>query len=94
MRPVPYTLPASRDLAHWRSLVALNGWSVIRGGEGWAERVASEAWSALRCSGEGYVPTPLLLSRWLTERAGRPVYLKLESEQITGSFKARWRSIA
>lgn len=33
--------------------------------------------------------TPLIHSAWLTERAGFDVYLKLESLQVTGSFKAR-----
>lgn len=33
--------------------------------------------------------TPLLLSHHLSERVGGRVYLKLESEQHTGSFKAR-----
>lgn len=33
--------------------------------------------------------TPLVHSDWLTERAGVPVYLKLESMQETGSFKIR-----
>jgi len=33
--------------------------------------------------------TPLVHSDWLTERAGVPVYLKLESLQETGSFKIR-----
>ncbi len=34
-------------------------------------------------------PTPLRASLWLTRRADRPVYLKLESIQPTGSFKVR-----
>ncbi len=34
-------------------------------------------------------PTPLRLSRALSELAGTPVWLKLEVEQITGSFKVR-----
>ncbi len=33
--------------------------------------------------------TPLLYSNWLSEHCGGDVYLKLESEQVTGSFKAR-----
>ena len=33
--------------------------------------------------------TPLIYSSWLSEITGGKVYLKLESEQITGSFKAR-----
>lgn len=33
--------------------------------------------------------TPLVRSDWLSERAGGAVYLKLESLQVTGSFKAR-----
>ena len=33
--------------------------------------------------------TPLLYSNWLSEYCGGKVYLKLESEQITGSFKSR-----
>ena len=33
--------------------------------------------------------TPLLPSEWLSERAGRDVFLKLESLQVTHSFKAR-----
>lgn len=33
--------------------------------------------------------TPLLSSRTLTDRVGRPVYLKCESLQKTGSFKVR-----
>lgn len=33
--------------------------------------------------------TPLLYSTWLSEMTGGKVYLKMESEQITGSFKAR-----
>ncbi len=33
--------------------------------------------------------TPLLYSTWLSEITGGKVYLKMESEQITGSFKAR-----
>jgi threonine dehydratase len=33
--------------------------------------------------------TPLLYSAWLSEITGGKVYLKMESEQITGSFKAR-----
>lgn len=34
-------------------------------------------------------PTPLLKSRELSQRLGRPVYLKLESRNPTGSFKVR-----
>lgn len=33
--------------------------------------------------------TPLVRSRWLSEACGGEVWLKLESEQHTGSFKAR-----
>src|SRR5699024_6309416 len=33
--------------------------------------------------------SPLLYSQWLSEVCRGKVYLKLESEQITGSFKAR-----
>ena len=33
--------------------------------------------------------TPLLDSSWLSDLAGAPVRLKLESLQITNSFKAR-----
>jgi threonine dehydratase len=33
--------------------------------------------------------TPLVLSNWLSAQAGGPVYLKLESLQVTNSFKAR-----
>ncbi len=33
--------------------------------------------------------TPLIPAPWLTEQAGRPVYLKLENLQETGSFKIR-----
>ncbi|HKL17607.1 MAG TPA: threonine/serine dehydratase [Halalkalibaculum sp.] len=33
--------------------------------------------------------TPLLHSRWLSEQCKGNVYLKMESEQYTGSFKAR-----
>lgn len=33
--------------------------------------------------------TPLLYSSWLSAITGGKVYLKMESEQITGSFKAR-----
>ncbi len=38
----------------------------------------------------GYLPpTPLIHSRFLSARAGRDVRLKLETQQPTGSFKAR-----
>ena len=33
--------------------------------------------------------TPLIYSNWLSDYCNGDVYLKLESEQITGSFKAR-----
>ncbi len=33
--------------------------------------------------------TPMVRSAWLSERAGASVWLKLETEQVTGSFKAR-----
>ena len=33
--------------------------------------------------------TPLIYSHWLSEACNGDVYLKLENEQITGSFKAR-----
>lgn len=33
--------------------------------------------------------TPLLYSNWLSDHCNGDVYLKLENEQITGSFKAR-----
>ncbi len=33
--------------------------------------------------------TPLLYSNWLSDHCNGDVYLKLESEQVTGSFKAR-----
>src|SRR4051812_20861622 len=33
--------------------------------------------------------TPLIRSKWLSDIAGGDVYLKLENEQITGSFKLR-----
>jgi threonine dehydratase len=39
--------------------------------------------------GSDVVKTPLLESRELSDRAGGPVYLKLESLQRTGSFKIR-----
>lgn len=39
-------------------------------------------------------PTPTLLSPSLSERAGVPVYLKLESRQTTGAFKLRGASNA
>lgn len=35
------------------------------------------------------VRTPLVPSRWLSDRAGANVWLKLETAQVTGSFKAR-----
>ena len=35
------------------------------------------------------VPTPLRRSAALSELAGGDVYLKLESDQLTGSFKLR-----
>ena len=39
---------------------------------------------------ESYLPpTPLASSRFLSARAGREVWLKLETQQPTGSFKAR-----
>ncbi|MEZ5936383.1 MAG: hydroxyectoine utilization dehydratase EutB [Alphaproteobacteria bacterium] len=34
-------------------------------------------------------PTPVNLSKSLSERSGAPVYLKLEHHQVTGSFKIR-----
>ncbi len=39
--------------------------------------------------GEGVIRTPLILSEAASERAGRPVYLKLENLQRTGAFKVR-----
>jgi threonine dehydratase len=33
--------------------------------------------------------TPMVQSAWLAERSGANVWLKLETEQVTGSFKAR-----
>ena len=33
--------------------------------------------------------TPTLLSPWLSEQAGTPIYLKLENLQVLSSFKAR-----
>lgn len=33
--------------------------------------------------------TPLLYSHWLSDHCSGDVYLKMESEQVTGSFKAR-----
>jgi len=38
--------------------------------------------------GNDVLYTPLLYSHWLSEACGGDVFLKLESEQITGSFKA------
>lgn len=38
---------------------------------------------------DGIYKTPLLYSHWLSNVCDGDVYLKLESEQITGSFKAR-----
>ncbi|MDX1618380.1 MAG: threonine/serine dehydratase [Balneolaceae bacterium] len=38
---------------------------------------------------DGILQTPLLHSPWLSELNGGTVYLKMESEQYTGSFKAR-----
>jgi len=38
---------------------------------------------------ENIYQTPLLYSNWLSKYCDGEVYLKLESEQITGSFKAR-----
>lgn len=37
----------------------------------------------------GILHTPLLYSPWLSEACNGTVYLKMESEQYTGSFKAR-----
>jgi threonine dehydratase len=39
--------------------------------------------------GEHILKTPLIRSNWLSDACGGDVYLKLESEQHTGSFKAR-----
>lgn len=49
-----------------------------------------EAWRAVALLATCFRETPLMFSSWLSEEAGIPVYVKLESEQITGSFKARW----
>lgn len=38
---------------------------------------------------EDIFQTPLLYSNWLSDYCNGDVYLKLESEQVTGSFKAR-----
>lgn len=35
------------------------------------------------------IQTPLLYSHWLSKATGGQIYLKLENEQVTGSFKAR-----
>lgn len=51
--------------------------------------LAAHGWHALRWIGLGFRPTPLLRSTWLSALAGTDVYLKLESEQVTGAFKAR-----
>lgn len=37
----------------------------------------------------GILQTPLLHSRWLSKMSGGHVFFKMESEQYTGSFKAR-----
>ena len=47
-------------------------------------------------NGEGavqilYRKTPLVYSEPLSQACGRRVYLKMENEQLGGSFKVRWR---
>lgn len=39
--------------------------------------------------GHDILQTPLLYSNWLSDYCGGDVYMKMESEQVTGSFKAR-----
>lgn len=52
--------------------------------------LASLDFDRARCALEGLARvTPLLESPILSERVGRPVLLKLESLQVTGSFKVR-----
>ncbi len=46
-------------------------------------------WAAARRLAPILAPTPLRRSIWLERIAGRPVYLKLECVQPTGSFKVR-----
>ena len=54
-----------------------------------ARTLASHGWHACRWRDNVFRSTPLMRSRWLSEMAGVDVWLKLESEQVTGAFKAR-----
>ena len=45
--------------------------------------------AAHRLSDSGLVRTPVVHSRWLSDLTGADVWLKLENQQIEGSFKAR-----
>jgi len=49
----------------------------------------SDVQRARRRIAEALAPTPLVLDHVLSERLGRRVWLKVESLQHTGSFKAR-----
>lgn len=51
--------------------------------------VLQEVLDAHKRISDNILRTPLLYSHWLSETCGGEVYLKLESEQYTGSFKAR-----
>ncbi len=51
--------------------------------------LVKEIKDARRRLGDDILHTPLLHSRWLSKASDGEVYLKLESEQYTGSFKAR-----
>lgn len=48
-----------------------------------------DVYAARKIIGDKLVRTPLLLNEALSARLGRPIYLKLENLQKTGSFKPR-----
>ena len=49
--------------------------------------------TALETMAKLYVETPLIFSAALSQQIDRPVYLKLENTQPTGSFKLRGKDI-
>src|SRR6266508_2568265 len=68
----------------------LSVWRPRTQGKGKCPMVSlNDVYAAREFIGEKLVRTPLLYNEGLSARLGRPLYLKLENLQKTGSFKPR-----
>jgi threonine dehydratase len=90
------TSASAETRALWTRRLEARGWEAARAlmaaaAAGDAEPLVTEAWRALdHVYGAGVLETAVLPAPWLADgAAGRGLRLKMEAQQVTGSFKAR-----